>query len=126
MRNTDATNQGISQAKVDSIMSTLKGIVAGIGIEISLLWNPWDSVGNPKELVGNPKELAGKGTEVPSSVNVDSVTTRWTSKALRLLVRRIPEGVHDLSEARVAVCGNVDAVSFVASSDSISAHLGFF
>lgn len=47
------------------------------------------------------------GLESESSQNEVKVQERWTGKALRLLIRRVPEGAFELNECRVAVVGNV-------------------
>lgn len=72
-----------------------------IRAEISVLWNPYDDE-------GRIRVLDAKGlTECESSRNDEAVVERWRGKALRLLVRRIPQSAQEIVEARVAVVGNV-------------------
>ena len=91
-------------AKVAQLVSTLRSIGAEIRAETSVLWNPYDDEGRIRVL--EAKRL----TECESSRNDEAVVARWRGKALRLLVRRIPQSAQEIVEARVAVVGNVVSV----------------
>ncbi|KAI5480556.1 GTP-binding protein 1, partial [Pseudohyphozyma bogoriensis] len=85
------------------IINTLKTIASDIGAELFVCDDPYDDDGRLRTSRGPP------GTETASSANSDVVAARWSGKALRLMVRRVPDGASELSEVRVAVVGNVDA-----------------
>jgi hypothetical protein len=88
---------------ISTYLTTLQAIAAIINSKVSILVNPF----LPSGLL-SPAEGVGTGTETESSANEQSVTEHWRSKlALRVLVRRVPEGADELSEVRVAVVGNV-------------------
>jgi hypothetical protein len=92
---------------ISTYLTTLQAIAAIINSKASILVNPF----LPSGLL-SPMEGVGTGTESESSANEEAVTEHWKSKlAIRVLVRRVPEGADELSEVRVAVVGNV--VSFV-------------
>lgn len=93
----------LDTSQVDTVLSTLRQAVASLNAEVSLLHNPYDAQGKPKTDEGV------KLTTTASAVNDDETALRWRAKALRVLVRRRPEGAEDLIESRVAVVGNVDA-----------------
>lgn len=93
----------LDTSQVDTVLSTLRQAVASLNAEVSLLHNPYDARGKPKTDEGV------KLTTTASAVNDDETALRWRAKALRVLVRRRPEGAEDLIESRVAVVGNVDA-----------------
>ncbi|GAA5875444.1 hypothetical protein JCM1840_003158 [Sporobolomyces johnsonii] len=93
----------LPKAQVDAILSTLRGIAGEINAAVSVLHNPFDNDGRWK------KDEKAKLTETESSANDEATAESWRGKALRLMVRRRPEGAEDLLETRVAVVGNVDA-----------------
>ncbi|SCV71890.1 BQ2448_4584 [Microbotryum intermedium] len=82
------------------ITHTIQNIAQQIGADASILHNPFDD---------DQPHLHTSLTTTPSAVNDDPTTHRWSNKALRILVRKIAESAHELSEVRVAVVGNVDA-----------------
>ncbi|GAA5820602.1 hypothetical protein JCM11251_003070 [Rhodosporidiobolus azoricus] len=91
----------ISQAQVDAALSTFRQ--AAVGAEVTVLHNPFDEQGRRKADEGV------KLTETASAVNDEESERRWKAKAVRLLIRKKPEGAEQLIETRVAVVGNVDA-----------------
>ncbi|BGP48599.1 hypothetical protein JCM10450v2_004475 [Rhodotorula kratochvilovae] len=93
----------LTASQVDAVLSTLRQSAMSLNSEVSILHNPYDEQGKP---------IADEGVKVTttaSAVNDEETAARWRGKALRLLVRRRPEGAEELIESRVAVVGNVDA-----------------
>ncbi|GAA5921704.1 hypothetical protein JCM3775_001775 [Rhodotorula graminis] len=88
---------------VDTVLSTLRQAAANLNSEVTILHTPYDDKGNVKTDEGV------KLTITASAVNDAETATRWRAKALRILVRRRPEGAEELLESRIAVVGNVDA-----------------
>lgn len=87
-------------ADVNAILATCKKAAAAT-VEVTLLHNPFDNDGRLK------RDEGVKLTQSPSAVNDEETQQRWRSKALRILVRKKPEGAEQLLETRVAVVGNV-------------------
>ncbi|GAA6028485.1 hypothetical protein JCM8097_007051 [Rhodosporidiobolus ruineniae] len=91
----------LTQSQVDTLLSTFR--LAAESAVVTILHNPFDAEGKLKQDEGV------KLTETASAVNDEETEKRWRATALRLLVRRKPEGAEQLIETRVAVVGNVDA-----------------
>lgn len=88
---------------VDEILATFVAISAEINATTTILDSRFTSEGVPLP----PTEVADQAPNASS--NDPRTQFRWTSRTLKLLVRRIPESAMDLIECRVAVVGNVDA-----------------
>ncbi|BGP02407.1 hypothetical protein RTBOTA2_003883 [Rhodotorula toruloides] len=93
----------LTPAQIDAILSTLRSAVSIISSDVSILHNPYDESGKPRT------DESAQLTPTPSAINDDETAKRWKGKALRLLVRKKPEGAEELLESRVSVVGNVDA-----------------
>ncbi|BGP16621.1 hypothetical protein JCM10213_000463 [Rhodosporidiobolus nylandii] len=93
----------LTKPQVDAVLATFRQIVSTLNAEATLLHSPFEDDGRFKQDEGV------KLTETPSAVNDKAAALRWRAKALRVLVRRKPEGAEQLLETRVAVVGNVDA-----------------
>ena len=93
----------LAAQQVDTVLSTLRQAAANLNSDVTVLHNPCDQQGKPKADEGV------KLTTTASAVNDAETATRWRAKALRILVRRRPEGAEELLESRIAVVGNVDA-----------------
>ncbi|GAA5887895.1 hypothetical protein JCM6882_000789 [Rhodosporidiobolus microsporus] len=91
----------ITQAQVDAVLATFRQ--AAVGAEVTVLHNPFDAEGKFRQ------DEDVKLTASASAVNDEETEKRWRAKAVRLLVRKKPEGAEQLIETRVAVVGNVDA-----------------
>ncbi|CEQ42483.1 SPOSA6832_04297, partial [Sporobolomyces salmonicolor] len=99
----------VPKTQIDAILSTLRMIAQEINAAVSVLHNPFDDEGRWK------KDDKAKLTETESSANDEATAERWRGKALRVMLRRRPEGAEDLLETRVAVVGNVVSTSFITS-----------
>lgn len=110
----------LTTALVAQILSTLQSITSEIASQCNILHNPFSPTGEflststkaPAANLTSAPPAAGEGwnimgLESESSQNEVKVQERWTGKALRLLIRRVPEGAFELNECRVAVVGNV-------------------
>jgi hypothetical protein len=90
----------LPQSQVNAILATCKS-AAEQSVVVTLLHNPFDADGMLK------KDEGVKLTETTSAVNDEETQQRWRSQAVRVLVRRKPDGAEQLLETRVAVVGNV-------------------
>ncbi|BGP25049.1 GTP-binding protein 1 [Rhodotorula toruloides] len=93
----------LTPAQIDAILSTLRSAVSLISSDVSILHTPYDDSGKLRA------DEAARLTPTPSAINDEETAERWKGKALRLLVRKKPEGAEGLLESRVSVVGNVDA-----------------
>ncbi|GAA5862623.1 hypothetical protein JCM8547_003492 [Rhodosporidiobolus lusitaniae] len=93
--------------QLDLILSTLR-TAGGPSVTVTLLHNPYNASGMFKS---REEEQEGiKITTTASATNDEETAKRWSAtRAVRVLVRRKPEGAEQLIETRVAVVGNVDA-----------------
>ncbi|GAA5999936.1 hypothetical protein JCM10207_005979 [Rhodosporidiobolus poonsookiae] len=94
---------GLTAAQVATVVETFSRALEGHNAVATVLHNPFNDDGTLR------KDEGVKLTETASAVNDDETERKWRGKALKLLVRRKPEGAEQLLETRVAVVGNVDA-----------------
>ncbi|GAA97731.1 uncharacterized protein L969DRAFT_106089 [Mixia osmundae IAM 14324] len=90
--------QPLTLPETEHILAILQAVANEIRAQASLVYSPLIL---PRE---KPKTTAADLT-----VNDDQTRVRWQTNDLRILVRRIPDSAEDLTELRVAQCGNVDA-----------------
>lgn len=77
----------------NAIIRSIRNAVDEIDARIGVLYDP----------------LSSTSKERPAERNDDETNAKWTAKGMRLLLRRLPEGPAEITEIRIATCGNVDA-----------------
>ncbi|WAR59342.1 hypothetical protein PtB15_10B684 [Puccinia triticina] len=101
----DNQDQKLSLTSNDKtrIIQGLQEISNSIGAEVFTLWD-----GLQDEKIHEPSPDEGNLID-KLAVNDEAILERWNPSSMRIMIRSIPESVHDIVELRVACVGNVDS-----------------